>query len=206
MTTDTAPVTAGLTAQQLYEAAPLGARVTFWDGKPKPPARHKNKLRDWESNNSENNHTFRGCRPAVTLADNKGYVAPASFTMTRNYGVGGRGIGLVVNTMFNVTRDELLFTYIPPVPGTILAYVDRDGRVEVEHLWPTLADAHAWQTDRGARYYFSKQSRKYWLIGENGERIDYNPPDSPDLPPLDAPKKPLCPNCDGRDLTAAHNH
>lgn len=192
MTTAAATVTAGLTAQQLYDAAPLGARVTFWDGKPKPPARHKNKLRDWESNNSEDNrYTFRGVRPAVTLADNKGYVTTASFMLTRNYGVGGSGIGLVANIMYNVTRGELLFSYVLPAPGTILAYSQRDGDMaEIEHVWPTLADAHAWQTHSGSRYYFSAQyGRKYWLIGENGERIDYDPPDSPALPPREAPKK-----------------
>ena len=39
-------------ARSLFTLAPYGAIVRFSDGTPKPPERFKNKLREWNSNNS----------------------------------------------------------------------------------------------------------------------------------------------------------
>ena len=40
-----------MSAQHIYDHAPLGSLIKYADGAPKPPARFTRKLRDWESRN-----------------------------------------------------------------------------------------------------------------------------------------------------------
>jgi hypothetical protein len=40
-----------LSAQQIYDTAPLGSLISFSDGTPEPPARHRRKHAAWESSN-----------------------------------------------------------------------------------------------------------------------------------------------------------
>jgi hypothetical protein len=41
-----------MSAQHIFDTAPLGALIRFSDGTPKPPARFTKKLAAWENNNA----------------------------------------------------------------------------------------------------------------------------------------------------------
>src|SRR5688572_639070 len=61
-----------LSAQQLYDASPLGALIRFSDGAVEPPARHRRKHASWRSSN--------GTGRLVRKAPQK-HALPASFTL-----------------------------------------------------------------------------------------------------------------------------
>ncbi len=40
-----------MSAQQIHDAAPLGALIRFFDGTPRPPERHRRKRDAWKDRN-----------------------------------------------------------------------------------------------------------------------------------------------------------
>ena len=42
-----------MSAQQIYDHAPLGAIIRYSDGTPRPPERHRRKLQAWERRNNK---------------------------------------------------------------------------------------------------------------------------------------------------------
>lgn len=157
-----------MTARALFDLEPLGALIEFSDGTTRPPERHKNKLRDWLGRNNVGYFIAKHVGdPAKSWDDD-------TFTLqTQN------GRVLVVNRIVMVKDDDRsTYTVTPPAPGTILAYSDFAGRIEIRHVWPDLNAARDWATGGHNNYKFATCGHKYFLVGADGSLIpDYMPED-----------------------------
>jgi hypothetical protein len=124
-----------LSAQQLYDAGPLGALVRFSDGTPEPPQRHRRKHATWRSSN--------GTGLLVRKAPQK-QALPASFTL--HVGDFGADDVTVVKAyrVFAVTSPLLFAIVDKPRPGQVALLHDDLGMPTLVHLADTEADAQAW--------------------------------------------------------------
>lgn len=145
-----------MNAQELFELAPLGARVTFTDGTPRPPDRFNKKLRAWKDNNDAG--YFMGVKPG----DGKHDWSKDGFVLrTLDDPV------LIINRHFG-TEGNKTFEVTPPAPGTIIATSKYNG--EAEHIWRDMNAARTWayHPREGASYAFDKQSWLYFIVAEDG--------------------------------------
>jgi len=124
-----------LSAQQLYDAGPLGALIRFSDGAAEPPARHRRKHAAWRSSN--------GTGRLVRKAPQK-HGLPASFTL--HVGDFGTADVTVVKAyrVFAVTSPLSFAIVDKPRPGQVALLHDDLGMPTLVHLADTEADAHAW--------------------------------------------------------------
>src|SRR5512145_2977120 len=124
-----------LSAQQLYDAAPLGALVRFSDGAVEPPQRHRRKHATWRTSN--------GTGRLVRKAPQKPAL-PASFTL--HVGDFGTADVTVVKAyrVFAVTSPLLFAIVDKPRPGQVALLHDDLGMPTFVHLADTEADAQAW--------------------------------------------------------------
>jgi hypothetical protein len=124
-----------LSAQQLYDAGPLGALVRFSDGAAEPPQRHRRKHAAWRSSNGTG-RLVRKAPPKQGL--------PASFTLH----VGGFGTADVTVVkayrVFAVTSPLLFAIVDKPRPGQVALLHDDLGMPTLVHLADTEAGAKAW--------------------------------------------------------------
>ena len=83
-----------MSAQHIYDHAPLGSLIKYADGAPKPPARFTRKLRDWESRNGVGRLVKK-----EPPRERPTYSSPAYFTLHEgNFGEGGMIIVTVMRT------------------------------------------------------------------------------------------------------------
>jgi len=124
-----------LSAQQLYDAGPLGALVRFSDGVAEPPQRHRRKHAAWRSSN--------GTGRLVRKAPQKQGL-PASFTL--HVGDFGTADVTVVKAyrVFAVTSPLSFAIVDKPRPGQVALLHDDLGMPTLVHLADTEADARAW--------------------------------------------------------------
>ena len=120
-----------MSAQTIFEHAPIGAIISWSDGSPRPPDRHRRKLDTWTTNNS------RG-----RLIRNQGTRDEA------DYGAGGV-IAIRVHRTF-APGSRLSFTIVErPAVGSVRVF-DRTGvDAELVHLAPHRAAAEQWLTEHG---------------------------------------------------------
>jgi hypothetical protein len=124
-----------LSAQQLYDAGPLGALVRFSDGAAEPPQRHRRRHAAWRSSN--------GTGRLVRKAPQKQGL-PASFTL--HVGDFGTADVTVVKAYlaFAVT-SSLSFAIVDKPRSSQVALLHDDlGMPTLVHLFDTEADARAW--------------------------------------------------------------
>ncbi|MET4315251.1 hypothetical protein ABIC01_008277 [Bradyrhizobium sp. RT4b] len=89
-----------MSAQLIYDLAPLGSLVRFSDGTPRPPERHRKKLAAWEHRNSGGRLIRK--QPERRIGNT---VIGASFTLhSGDYG-GGGVVVLRVHRTFPVDSD-----------------------------------------------------------------------------------------------------
>ena len=121
-----------LSAQQLYDAGPLGALVRFSDGAAEPPQRHRRKHAAWRSSN--------GTGRLVRKAPQK-QALPASFTL--HVGDFGSDDVTVVKAyrVFAVTSPLSFAIVDKPRPGQVALLQDDLGMPTLVHLADTEADA-----------------------------------------------------------------
>jgi len=124
-----------LSAQQLYDAGPLGALVRFSDGAAEPPPRHRRKHAAWRSSN--------GTGRLVRKAPQK-QALPASFTL--HVGDFGSDDVTVVRAyrVFAVTSPLSFAILDRPRPGQVALLHDDLGMPTLVHLADTEADAQVW--------------------------------------------------------------
>jgi hypothetical protein len=65
-----------MSAQSIYDQAPIGALIRYSDGAPRPPQRFKHKLAAWENNNN-GGRLVRKAEPHTS----GNHTTPASFTL-----------------------------------------------------------------------------------------------------------------------------
>jgi hypothetical protein len=123
-----------LSAQQLYDAGPLGALVRFSDGAAEPPERHRRKHAAWRSSN-RTGRLVRKVPQKLAL--------PASFTL--HVGDFGSDDVTVVKAyrVFAVTSPLSFAILDNPRPGQVAVLHDDLGMPTLVHLADTEADAQA---------------------------------------------------------------
>lgn len=134
-----------MSAQHIYDSAPLGSLITFSNGEPRPPERFTRKLRAWNEQNGMGRLVERS-------AGHSGrFVSPATFALhLGNYGSQG-AILMVVRRIYTVTSQLRFEIADQPRAGMVRILSRRDGREELHHLAPDRAAAEAWAAEH--RYH-----------------------------------------------------
>ena len=128
-----------MSAQHIFDAAPLGALVRYSDGTPRPPARFTRKLSAWERNNGIGQLIKKA--PGVQRPT---YAMPAGFTLHHgDFGSGGV-IVLVVTFSYLVTSPLLFDVVEVPRPGAVRVLTAWEGVDELRHLAVDQSAAEAW--------------------------------------------------------------
>lgn len=135
-----------MSAQHIYDAAPLGSLVTFSNGEPRPPERFTRKLRGWNEQNGMGRLVER-----VAGYSGRAYPSPATFALhLGNYGSQGT-ILVVVRRIYTVTSQLRFEIADQPRAGMVRILSRRDGREELHHLASDRAAAEAWAAEH--RYH-----------------------------------------------------
>ena len=131
-----------MSAQLIYDLAPLGSIIRYSDGAPRPPERHRKKLSAWESANGR----LIGKTPARQTPQ---YSSPAHFTLHEgDYGSGGV-IVLRVHKSFSVDCGLKFVVTSRPASGSVRVF-DRAGEgAELVHLAASRQDAEVWLQSHG---------------------------------------------------------
>ena len=128
-----------MSAQNIYDSAPLGALIRYSDGTPMPPARFNKKVAAWKRDNG----VGRLVRKTPSLVMGR-YTAPATLTLHEgNYASGGV-IVLTVHRSYNL-HSNLTFEVVgTPKPGNCRVLQPFGESVELIHLAQDRAAAEAW--------------------------------------------------------------
>ena len=128
-----------MSAQHIFDAAPLGAMIRFTDGAPRPPDRFRRKLSAWQDRN-DTGRLVEKCPGRDTGA--REY--PATFTLhMATYGGNGT-IVLIVNRTFPVASDLAFEIVEQPRPGMVRVLTAFLGSTTLRHLARGMAGARAW--------------------------------------------------------------
>lgn len=133
-----------MSAEMIYDLVPLGSTLTYSDGTPRPPERHRKKLAAWENRNSGGRLIRKQAAAGIGNT-----TIPASITLHEgDYGSQGT-IVLRVHRTFSV-NSELKFAVVGrPAIGSVLV-LDRAGDdAELVHLAANRAAAEEWLTRHG---------------------------------------------------------
>ncbi|WP_298193087.1 hypothetical protein [Novosphingobium sp.] len=127
-----------MSAQHIFDAAPLGSFITFSNGEPRPPERFTRKLRAWNEQNGMG-------RLVEKVAGRDGaYPSPATFALhLGNYGSQGI-IVMKVRRTYTITSQLRFAVAEQPRTGMVRILSRRDGREELHHLACDRASAEAW--------------------------------------------------------------
>jgi hypothetical protein len=124
-----------LSAQQIYDTAPLGSLIRFSDDTPEPPARHRRKHATWESSNGTGRLTRKA--PANRAS-------AASFTLhLADFGSADVTVVKAYRTV-PVTSSLIYAIVETPRPGQAAILRDEGGTSTLLHLADTYAGAEAW--------------------------------------------------------------
>jgi hypothetical protein len=124
-----------LSAQQIYDTAPLGSLIRFSDGTPEPPARHRRKHAAWESSNGTGRLTRKA--PANSAS-------AASFTLhLADFGSGDVTVVKAYRTV-PVTSSLIYAIVETPRPGQAAILRDEGGMATLLHLADSHAGAESW--------------------------------------------------------------
>jgi len=133
-----------MSAQLIYDLVPLGSIVTYSDGAPRPPERHRKKLAAWENNNSGGRLIRKRAETRIGST-----VLPASITLHKgDYGSQGT-IVLRVHQTFSVNSGLKLAVKERPAIGSVLVLDPVGDDAELVHVACHHADAEEWLTRHG---------------------------------------------------------
>lgn len=133
-----------MSAQLIYDLVPLGSIVTYSDGTPRPPERHRKKLGAWQNNNSGGRLIHKRAETRIGST-----VLPASITLHKgDYGSQGT-IVLRVHQTFSVNSGLKFAVKERPAIGSILVLDPVGGDAELVYLAGNRADAEEWLTRHG---------------------------------------------------------
>ncbi|WP_319799006.1 hypothetical protein [Nitrobacter sp.] len=133
-----------MSAQTIFDAAPLGALIQFSDGSPRPPARFKKKLAAWENRNNvgrlirKQNEKLTG---TTTLH--------ANFTLHQSDHSSAGVVVLRVYRTFSVD-SELTFSILErPAIGSVRVFSRAGESGELVYLACDREDAASWLKSHG---------------------------------------------------------
>ena len=128
-----------MSAQHIFDHAPLGSLIRYSNKTPKPPARFVNKLRVWEHENGVGRLIRK--EPAVQRAT---YASLACISLhCGNYSSCGTVV-LTVRHSHCVTSPLEFSVVERPAPGSILVLQSWAGSIELLHVAETRAAAETW--------------------------------------------------------------
>jgi len=128
-----------MSAQHIFDAAPLGAFIRYSDGTPRPPARFNKKLQAWERNNG----VGRLIKKSAAV-ERPTYSTPAGFTLHHG-DFGSHGvIVMVVHFSYLVTSALWFEIEKAPEPGMVRVLTQWEGVDELRHLAADQTSAEAW--------------------------------------------------------------
>ena len=128
-----------MSAQNVFDNAPLGSLIRYSNGEPRPPARFTRKLRAWNTDNGTGRLVERSPEAVGT-----NYRLPASFALhLGNFG-GQDVIVMVVQRHYSVTSKLHFEIAEVPKPGMVRVLTGSNGREELHNLATDMAAAEAW--------------------------------------------------------------
>ena len=132
-----------MSAQLIYDLAPLGAIIRFSDGTPRPPGRHRKKLAAWEHRNS-------GGRLIRKQAERRVGNTVIAATITLHAGdYGGGVVVLRVHRTFSVDSDLRFVVTERPSVGAVRVLSRPGEDAELVYLASSRADAECWLQSHG---------------------------------------------------------
>ena len=131
-----------MSAQHIYDTAPLGSLIRYSKGEPRPPERFRRKLAAWNNDNGTGRLVER--YPGQ-VTDN--YRSPAHFMLhLATYGSQGV-IVMTVRRAYSV-ESPLNFEIIDvPKPGQVRVLTTFRDTDELRHLAADMTSAEAWMRD-----------------------------------------------------------
>ena len=130
-----------MSAQLIFDLAPLGSTVTYCDGTPRPPERFRKKLAAWQHRNGSGRLIRKV--PSRTLA---GSAIAASITLHEgDYGADGVVV-LTIQRTYSVDTDLKFVVTQRPAVGAVLILSRAGEDAELPHLAQDHAGAAAWLT------------------------------------------------------------
>ena len=103
-----------MSAQLIFDTAPLGALIRFSDGKPKPPSRFARKLASWEEKNGIGRLVRK--EPVVRRGN---HISTPSITLHHGDFASGGVVVLMAYTTYSVSGDLTFEIIERPAPGSI---------------------------------------------------------------------------------------
>jgi hypothetical protein len=130
-------------AQDIFDNAPLGARIAFSDGSPRPPDRFRKKLSSWENDNGSGRLTSKS-----GVSRLGGFVSTESFALhLADYG--GDGVIFMVVTRHYAVNSAFTFEILDrPKPGMVRVLKRWREDVELLHLAADRLAAERWIAER----------------------------------------------------------
>ncbi|PPQ16136.1 hypothetical protein CV770_28010 [Bradyrhizobium sp. AC87j1] len=133
-----------MSAQLIYDLAPLGAIIRFSDGTPRPPERHRKKLAAWQHRNSSGRLIRKEAGRRVGNT-----VIGATITLhAGDYG-GGGVVLLRVHRTFSVDGDLRFVVIERPRVGAVRVLSRPGEDAELIYLASGRADAETWLQSHG---------------------------------------------------------
>lgn len=126
-------------AQDIFDLAPLGARIGFSDGSPRPPDRFRRKFSAWENANGVGRLTAK--QPARLMGS---YQSAAGFNLhVGDYGSHGVTIIVVIRCLSVTSRLDFEILDVPQ-PGMVRVVTVYQGAVELRHVASDMVSAQRW--------------------------------------------------------------
>lgn len=143
-----------MSAHIVYDSAPLGSVIRYFDGTPKPPARFTRKVADWERRNGTGRLVKK--EPPRSRAT---YSSPACFTLHEGDFCQGGIIVVSVRRTWSVESDLHFEIVQRPSVGMIRVLQDIGDSPELLHLARDRGAAERWlASNRYSRAYLEEVS------------------------------------------------
>lgn len=128
-----------MSAHPIYDHAPIGSIIAWFDGRPLPPARFTKKLSAWQTNNGKGRLIRK--QPSRGMGN---LSLSASFTLHEaDFGAGGI-IAIRVHRTFSLD-STLQFTVVErPAIGSVRVFDRAGDDAELVHLAPHRPAAEEW--------------------------------------------------------------
>lgn len=128
-----------MSAQHIYDTAPLGSLIRFSNGEPQPPARFSRKLRAWSDQNGAGRLVER--TPARVAAT---YRSPAAFCL-RLGDISSQGVIMIVmRRLYTVDSAQHFEIVDTPKPGMVRVVTRSGGHEELRFLASDMVGAEQW--------------------------------------------------------------
>lgn len=133
-----------MSASLIYDLAPIGSIVTWSDGTPRPPERHRKKLAAWENRNSKG----RLIRKQGKRGIGNVYLAPVFTLHEGDFGANG-DITIRIHRTFSLDSNLTFKVIERPQLGHIRVFDRAGDNAELVHLAAIRQSAEEWLTRHG---------------------------------------------------------